>query len=72
MLRSREITTIFGNPGSNALPLLRDFRGDFRYTLALQERAAIAMADGFAQAAGKPTLSATSQSRFSAARHADQ
>src|ERR1700756_4654966 len=52
MLRSCEITTIFGNPGSNALPLLRDFRGDFRYTLALQERAAIAMADGFAQGAG--------------------
>jgi hypothetical protein len=46
------ITTIFGNPGSNELPLLRDFPDDFRYILALQEGAAIAMADGFAKATG--------------------
>jgi benzoylformate decarboxylase len=50
------ITTIFGNPGSNELPLLQDFPDDFRYILALQEGAAIEMPDGFAQATGRPSL----------------
>src|SRR5829696_5017274 len=49
------MTTIFGNPGSTELPMLRDFPGDFRYVLALQEAVAVGMADGFAQASGLPT-----------------
>lgn len=56
VLRAHGITTIFGNPGSNELPLLRNFPSDFRYILALQEGAAIGMADGFAQATGRPAL----------------
>jgi benzoylformate decarboxylase len=56
VLRTHGITTIFGNPGSNELPLLRDFPDDFRYILALQEGAAIGMADGFAQATGRPAM----------------
>ena len=56
VLRAHGITTIFGNPGSNELPLLSDFPDDFRYVLALQEGAAIGIADGFAQATGKPAL----------------
>ena len=56
ILRTHGITTVFGNPGSNELPLLRDFPDDFRYVLALQEGAAIGMADGFAQAMGRPAL----------------
>jgi benzoylformate decarboxylase len=56
ILRTHGITTIFGNPGSNELPLLQDFPADFRYILALQEGAAIGMADGFAQATGRPAL----------------
>ena len=56
VLRSHGITTIFGNPGSNELPLLSDLPDDFRYILALQEGAAIGMADGFAQATGRPSL----------------
>jgi hypothetical protein len=56
VLRAHGITTIFGNPGSNELPLLRDFPGDFRYILALHEGAAIGMADGFAQVTGRPAL----------------
>jgi benzoylformate decarboxylase len=56
ILRTHGITTIFGNPGSNELPLLSDFPDDFRYILALQEGAAIGMADGFAQATGRPAL----------------
>src|SRR5580658_10651033 len=56
VLRSHGITTIFGNPGSNELPLLSGLPEDFRYVLALQEGAAIGMADGYAQATGRPSL----------------
>jgi benzoylformate decarboxylase len=56
VLRTHGITTIFGNPGSNELPLLSDMPADFRYVLALQEGAAIGMADGYAQATGRPSL----------------
>jgi benzoylformate decarboxylase len=56
VLRTHGIATIFGNPGSNELPLLRDFPGGFTYVLALQEGAAIGMADGFAQATRTPAL----------------
>src|SRR4051812_37520595 len=55
MLRARGMTTIFGNPGSTELPMLRDFPEDFRYVLGLQEAVAVGMADGFAQASGMPT-----------------
>src|SRR3954451_8544002 len=55
MLRARGMTTVFGNPGSTELPMLRDFPDDFRYVLGLQEAVAVGMADGFAQAGGLPT-----------------
>src|SRR3954467_4473029 len=55
MLRERGMTTIFGNPGSTELPMLRDFPDDFRYVLGLQEAVAVGMADGFAQASRLPT-----------------
>jgi benzoylformate decarboxylase len=56
VLRRRGMTTIFGNPGSTELGLLRDFPGDCRYVLALHESVAVAMADGYAQATGRPAL----------------
>ncbi len=56
LLRRHGITTIFGNPGSNELPFLKDFPADFRYFLALHEGVAVGMADGYAQATGKPSL----------------
>jgi benzoylformate decarboxylase len=56
VLRAHGITTIFGNPGSNELPLLKSMPDDFRYILALHEGAAIAMADGYAQTTGRPAL----------------
>jgi benzoylformate decarboxylase len=56
LLRARGMTTIFGNPGSTELGLLRDFPADFRYALALHEGVAVAMADGYAQATGAPAL----------------
>lgn len=56
LLRHRGMTTIFGNPGSNELPFLRDFPKDFRYILGLHEGVVVGMADGFALASGKPVL----------------
>jgi benzoylformate decarboxylase len=50
LFRAFGMTTIFGNPGSTELPMFRDFPPDFRYVLALQEIAAVGMADGYAQA----------------------
>jgi benzoylformate decarboxylase len=54
LLRKHGITTIFGNPGSTELPMLADFPDDFRYVLGLQEAVVVGMADGFAQASGRP------------------
>src|SRR6201996_5207803 len=56
LLRKLGLTTIFGNPGSTEQPFLKNFPSDFEYVLALQEATAVAMADGFAQATGKPAL----------------
>jgi benzoylformate decarboxylase len=56
LLRNRSMTTIFGNPGSTELPMLTEFPQDFRYVLGLQEATVVGLADGFAQASGRPTL----------------
>jgi len=56
LLRRQGITKIFGNPGSNELPFLKDFPADFQYYLALHEGVAVGMADGYAQATGKPAV----------------
>ncbi|MFM9054412.1 MAG: thiamine pyrophosphate-binding protein, partial [Solirubrobacterales bacterium] len=56
LFRRHGMTTIFGNPGSTELPMLRDFPEDFEYVLALQEAVAVGMADGYAQATGRPSL----------------
>src|SRR6202140_3157736 len=56
MLRERGMTTMFGNPGSTERPMLSEFPQDFRYVLGLQEAVAVGMADGYAQATGRPTL----------------
>jgi len=56
LLRSQGMTTIFGNPGSTELPMLADFPGDFRYVLGLQEAVVVGMADGYAQASGRPAV----------------
>jgi benzoylformate decarboxylase len=56
LLRERGMTTMFGNPGSTELGLLRDLPPDFRYVMALHESVAVAMADGYAQVAGRPAF----------------
>jgi benzoylformate decarboxylase len=55
LFRSHGMTTIFGNPGSTELPMLADFPEDFTYVLGLQELVVMGMADGYAQATGRPT-----------------
>ncbi len=55
LFRAHGMTTIFGNPGSTELPMLADFPDDFSYVLGLQELVVVGMADGYAQATGKPT-----------------
>ncbi len=55
LLRAHGMTTIFGNPGSTELPMLAGFPDDFDYVLGLQELVVVGMADGFAQASGRPT-----------------
>ncbi|HEY4426935.1 MAG TPA: benzoylformate decarboxylase [Solirubrobacteraceae bacterium] len=54
LLRAHGMTRIFGNPGSTELPMLKDFPEDFSYVLGLQELVVVGMADGFAQASGRP------------------
>src|SRR5436305_993176 len=56
ILQSEGVEYIFGNPGTTELPLIDALleAPDIRYILALQEASAVAMADGYAQAARKP------------------
>ena len=56
LLRERGMTTIFGNPGSTELPMLAGFPDDFTYVLGLQEIVVVGMADGYAQASGRPAM----------------
>ncbi|WP_369179400.1 benzoylformate decarboxylase [Streptomyces mutabilis] len=55
-LERQGLTTVFGNPGSNELPFLADLPDGFRYVLGLHEGAVVGMADGYAQASGRPVL----------------
>jgi benzoylformate decarboxylase len=56
LFRAHSLTTVFGNPGSTELPFLAALPNDFRYVLGLHEGAAVAMADGYAQATGHGAL----------------
>jgi benzoylformate decarboxylase len=56
LLRAQGLQTMFGNPGSTELPFLSGMPDDFRYVLGLQEAIVVGMADGYAQASGRPTL----------------
>jgi benzoylformate decarboxylase len=55
LFRTHGMTMVFGNPGSTELPMLNDFPQDFTYVLGLQELVVVGMADGYAQASGRPT-----------------
>jgi benzoylformate decarboxylase len=56
VLQSEGVQYIFGNPGTTELPLMDALTAtpDIEYIWALQEASAVAMADGYAQAARRP------------------
>jgi benzoylformate decarboxylase len=56
ILRAQGMRTIFGNPGSNELPFLAGMPDDFDYVLGLHEGVVLGMADGYAQATGRPVF----------------
>jgi benzoylformate decarboxylase len=58
VLRSQGTSHIFGNPGTTELPLIDALvtATDIRYVWGLQEATAVSMADGHAQASGKPAF----------------
>ena len=58
VLRTEGVGHVFGNPGSTELPLIDALSGvdDIEYVLALQEATAVGMADGYAQATGRPAF----------------
>lgn len=56
VLRSEGVRYVFGNPGTTELPLVDALMQapDITYVLGLQEAGVVAMADGYAQASGRP------------------
>jgi benzoylformate decarboxylase len=58
VLRTEGVRHIFGNPGSTELPFIDALAGaqDLHYVLCLQEATAVGMADGYAQATGRPAF----------------
>lgn len=56
ILQSEGVRHVFGNPGTTELPLLDALtdRAGIDYVLGLQEATVVAMADGYAQACGRP------------------
>ncbi|MGH8973008.1 MAG: thiamine pyrophosphate-binding protein [Acidimicrobiia bacterium] len=58
VLASEGVRHCFGNPGTTELPFIDELSAhpELRYVLALQENVAVAMADGYAQASGRPSF----------------
>jgi benzoylformate decarboxylase len=58
ILATEGVRHIFGNPGTTELPLMGALAGEdrFHYVLALHESVAAGMADGYAQATGRPSF----------------
>ncbi len=58
ILADEGVRHLFGNPGTTELPLMDELavRPEFEYILCLQENTAVGMADGYAQATGRPSF----------------
>lgn len=58
VLRTEGVQHLFGNPGSTELPLIDALAdaADLHYVLGLQEATVVGMADGYAQATGRPAF----------------
>ena len=56
VLRTEGVTHCFGNPGTTELPFVDALADhpEVHYVLGLQENVSVAMADGYAQASGRP------------------
>jgi benzoylformate decarboxylase len=58
VLRTEGVRHVFGNPGTTELPLMNALSADggLHYVLGLHESVAAGMADGYAQASGRPSF----------------
>src|SRR3989440_4276427 len=58
VLVSEGVEHVFGNPGSTELPFIDSLvdHPELHYVLALREATAVGMADGYAQATGRPAF----------------
>jgi benzoylformate decarboxylase len=56
VVRRRELTPLFANPGSTEIELLADLPGDLPFVLALHESSVVGMATGWAIARRRPAL----------------
>jgi benzoylformate decarboxylase len=58
VLADEGVSHIFGNPGTTELPLVDELavHPELEYVLCLQENTAVGMADGYAQATGRPSF----------------
>lgn len=58
VLSSEGVRHCFGNPGTTELPFIDELSAhpELHYVLALQENVAVGMADGYAQASGRPSF----------------
>src|ERR671932_2353918 len=56
VLRERDMTTIYSNPGSTEVPLLAGLPDDLRFVLALHEGSVVGMATGAAIGSGRPAF----------------
>lgn len=56
VLRDRELTPIFGNPGSTEVPFLSGLPEDLRFVLALHEGSVVGLATGWALGRDEPAF----------------
>ena len=56
VLRARELTRMFANPGSTEVPFLVDLPSDLEFVLGLHEGSVVGMATGWALGRGEPAL----------------
>jgi benzoylformate decarboxylase len=56
VMRERDLTTVFANPGSTEVSFLGALPDDFRFVLGLHEGALVGMASGYAIGRGEPAF----------------
>jgi benzoylformate decarboxylase len=56
LLRRRDLTTLFANPGSTEIPFLAGLPDDLEFVLGLHEGSVVGMASGYAIGRGEPAL----------------